>query len=177
MAINIIQWFLEQTTIVQYTLAIAAFFISFFLFIFLYKYLPRIPIRFIILRCMYTLLINWRYSDSVTYMQALVLLIYSILNGIALGLGIKDKSDFIVRCGIIASINMMLLYLGGRTSIIANYFQVSLHMYYLLHHWIGRIVILQGVLHAVLAISRRPVDNLAMPGIIVIVLLSASAFS
>ena len=85
-----------------------------------------------------------------------------------MGLGIKSTSDLISRSGMMASINLIPLFLGGRTSVLANFLGISLHTYYLAHHWIGRIVVLQGLLHVGLVIaSGKPwtFDSFQISGI------------
>lgn len=101
----------------------------------------------------YPLLLRRRYWSSVTRLQGAMVGGYVIINGFCMGLGIRNASDLMVRSGMMASINLIPLFLGGRTNILANFLGISLHSYYLAHHWIGRIVIIQSFLHAGLAIS------------------------
>ena len=71
-----------------------------------------------------------------------------------MGLGIQSTTDLISRTGVMASINMVPLFLGGRTSIVVDLLGVSMHSYYLAHHWIGRVVAVQGLIHAILAMRK-----------------------
>ncbi|CZR64892.1 uncharacterized protein PAC_14792 [Phialocephala subalpina] len=52
-----------------------------------------------------------------------------------------------------SSINMVPLFLGGRTSFIADRLGIPLHVYYLAHHWIGRMAVFEGILHTALAFT------------------------
>jgi len=85
-----------------------------------------------------------------------------------MGLGIKTRSDLISRSGLMASINLIPLFLGGRTNVLASFLGISLHTYYLAHHWVGRVVIIQGLIHvgSVIA-SRKPwtFDSFQISGI------------
>jgi hypothetical protein len=101
----------------------------------------------------YPLLIHRRYWASVTRLQGAMIGSYFIINGLCMGLGIKNKADLMARSGMMASINLIPLFLGGRTSMLANFLGISLHTYYLAHHWIGRLVIIQSILHIVLVIA------------------------
>jgi hypothetical protein len=101
----------------------------------------------------YPLLIRRRYWTSVTRLQAATIGSYYIINGFCMGLGIKNTTDLIARSGTMASINLIPLFLGGRTSMLANFLGISLHTYYLAHHWIGRLVIIQSLLHVALVIA------------------------
>jgi hypothetical protein len=117
----------------------------------------------------YPLLIPRRYNwKGVTRLQGAVLGGYFGINGFCMGLGITSRSELMARSGMLASINLIPLFLGGRTSVLANFLGISLHTYYIAHHWIGRLVILQGLLHVGLAItSGRPwtFDSFQISGI------------
>ena len=105
----------------------------------------------------YLLLISRWYWTSITRLQGLIIGSYYIINGFCMGLGIRSRADLIARSGMIASINLVLLFLGGWTSILANFLGISLYTYYLVHYWIGRLVIIQSLLHvALVIISRKP---------------------
>lgn len=101
----------------------------------------------------YPLLVHRRYFTSITRFQGLLVGSYVIINGFCMGLGIKNSSDLLLRSGTMAAINMIPLFLGGRTSVFANFLGVSLHTYYIAHHWVGRVVIIQGMVHVGLAIA------------------------
>lgn len=126
-------------------------------------------VLFYLSKCIAYPLIQRRYWTSVTGIQAIVLLTYVIVNGACMGIGItlKNTKGLMLRSGIMASVNMMPLFLGGRTSTLANGIGISLHTYHLVHHWVGRIVIIQGLLHASLAISGNTVGKHTISGIMV----------
>ncbi|TVY13064.1 Ferric/cupric reductase transmembrane component 7 [Lachnellula arida] len=101
----------------------------------------------------YPLLVQRRYWGAVTRLNGALVGSFIIINGFCMGLGIKNTSDLIVRSGTMASINLIPLFLGGRTSMFANFLGISLHTYYLAHHWIGRVVIVQALLHVSLVLA------------------------
>lgn len=101
----------------------------------------------------YPLLVHRRYWTSVTRLQGAMIGSYYIINGFCMGLGIRSRADLIARSGMMASINLVPLFLGGRTSMLANFLGISLHTYYLTHHWIGRLVVIQSLLHVALVIA------------------------
>jgi len=101
----------------------------------------------------YPLFVRRRYWRAVTRLQAALLGSYFAINGFCMGLGIRNASELISRSGMMASINLIPLFFGGRTSTLANFLGISLHTYYLAHHWIGRVVILQGLLHVGLVVA------------------------
>lgn len=101
----------------------------------------------------YPVLVRRRYWSSVTRLQGGLVGSYIIINGACMGLGIRTTSDLLIRSGVMASINLIPLFLGGRTSIISDFLGISIHTYYLAHHWIGRIVIIQSLVHVGLVIA------------------------
>jgi hypothetical protein len=100
---------------------------------------------YICLRIAYTLQ-QWHLVRVVS--RAVVLVIWFAVN-----ISIMASSDVMIRSGMLASVNLVLLFLGGRTSFLPEFLGVPLDAYYLAHHWIGRTVVLQGLLHAGLAVS------------------------
>jgi hypothetical protein len=90
-------------------------------------------------------------GSKVTISQALALLLYVAANGLCMGIGIHGRSDLMIRSGCIASINLIPLFLGGRTNMICNLLRIPLPTYHLLHHWIGLMVFFQSLIHATLA--------------------------
>ena len=121
-------------------------------------------------KCMvYPLVIQRRYWASITVAHAIFLLAYAITNGVCMGIAVKNSKDLMVRSGMMAMINLVPLFLGGRTSALADrLLGIPLHTYYIAHHWIGRVAVIQGVLHAILALtSNNAVDMRAISGIIV----------
>ncbi len=70
-----------------------------------------------------------------------------------------------------ASINLIPLLLGGRTSRLADVIGLSRSSYYLAHHWIGRTAIVEALLHAVIgsvqAANAHTFDPVAISGCIV----------
>jgi hypothetical protein len=110
---------------------------------------------FLLRRMIYPLLWpNPRWS-RITRFQTFLLGGYFIINGFCMGIGIHSTSDLISRSGLMASVNLIPLFLGGRTSMFSRVLGLSLHSYYLWHHWIGRVVVIQGLLHASLIFKSR----------------------
>ncbi|KAG9229646.1 hypothetical protein BJ875DRAFT_386916, partial [Amylocarpus encephaloides] len=56
------------------------------------------------------------------------------INGFCIGLGIHSRSDLMLRSGTMASINLIPLFLGGRTNVLTNFLGITLHSYYLAHY-------------------------------------------
>jgi hypothetical protein len=93
--------------------------------------------------------------SRITRFQTFLLGSYFVINGFVMGIGIHGTSDLISRSGLMASVNLIPLFLGGRTSMFSRVLGLSLHSYYLWHHWIGRVVVIQGLLHVSLIMKTR----------------------
>ncbi|KAG4258492.1 hypothetical protein FPRO03_03446 [Fusarium proliferatum] len=52
------------------------------------------------------------------------------------------------RAALAAILNLIPVVLGGRTCHVADFLGISLQFYYLLHHWMARISLLQSFVHA-----------------------------
>lgn len=77
----------------------------------------------------------------------------------------------------ITVINMMLLFLGGRTNFIADYFGIPLHIYHFAHRCLGRVVIAQAIVHAAINFSSRPDRLRLIIGLVAANLLVTNLFA
>jgi predicted ferric reductase len=105
-------------------------------------------------------LIRRRRWTSVTRIDFILLAVYVAVNAFCSGFGIgsldeRGTSALMRRSGLLSSVNMVLLFLGGRTNALIDAFDIPLHTYYLAHHWVGRLVVAQALLHAGLATASR----------------------
>ncbi|KAI8626617.1 hypothetical protein F5Y19DRAFT_488216 [Xylariaceae sp. FL1651] len=66
----------------------------------------------------------------------------------------------------LAVVNATPLFLGGRTNPFADFIGIPLSTYYIFHHFIGRVVIIEGSIHAVLAFRRSRLDQTTTSGYI-----------
>ncbi len=113
--------------------------------------------QFVFLRQISYPLLKRSYLPRMTRLQASFLGSYFVINGFCMGLGIRRGRncfhDLMIRSGTMAAINLVPLFLGGRTNTLANFMGISLHTYYLAHHWIGRVVVIQSLLHVAFTIA------------------------
>lgn len=117
-----------------------------------YVYYQQIP------RC-------FRGSKDVAWFDVLLLLTFLAVNALFLSLGVRDIDAFIQRSGLLCSINLLPLFLGGHMNILANYCGIGMQVYARLHRWLGRVAVLEGLLHAVVSISTQGSRFLAQPDI------------
>ena len=114
-------------------------------------FLPSI--RFLMLnRAAFPLLIQRRRGwPGVTRLEFALLLLYV---GVNIACLFKDGTSGLVgRSGQMSSVNMVTLMLGGRTNVLVDVCGIPLHVYYLAHHWIGRMATTQALLHVGLAMA------------------------
>lgn len=131
-------------------------------------------VRFVYLRYgYYQLAIPRRYWASVTVLQVIIFIFYIAANILALLLKVKSASEAMTRAGVVAVVNLVPLFFGGRTSFIADWLGISIHSYYLAHHWIGRMVVVESLIHVILAAnaSQKRCSKLTVSGIIVSILI------
>jgi hypothetical protein len=60
--------------------------------------------------------------------------IYIVINRFCIGLGIKSLLDLLTCSGIIVLINLILLFLSNRTSMLINFVSISFYTYYLVYY-------------------------------------------
>ncbi|KAI0003194.1 hypothetical protein F4779DRAFT_109708 [Xylariaceae sp. FL0662B] len=91
----------------------------------------------------------------ITKLNLVVCLALLLANMIATSLDIDDTFAFARRSGLVSAINLMPLFFGGHMNVIANYCGISLRAYTRMYRWLGRIVIIEGFIHMVVAVSIR----------------------
>ncbi|KAH6869641.1 hypothetical protein B0T10DRAFT_533794 [Thelonectria olida] len=94
-------------------------------------------------------------SFGVSGLQFSILVLYLAANGFLLGVGSGAKAELEKRAAAIASANLMLVFLGGRTNPLANFLQIPLASYYFGHSWIAIVATCEALLHSGLALSRH----------------------
>lgn len=102
---------------------------------------------------------------TVTVAEAITIFVFVGVNTL---LAIISRKESLPK---LAIINMVPLFLGGRTNIGADFLGVSLSIYQLTHHWLGRVVVLQSVLHCVFSFQSLAIGPSKITGVITAVLL------
>ncbi|KAH8878677.1 hypothetical protein GQ53DRAFT_834785 [Thozetella sp. PMI_491] len=106
-----------------------------------------------------------------TRVELLLLSAYIAGNGAAVALEAIKGATIASSAALAASINLVPVLLGGRTSRLADIIGVSRPTYYVAHHWIGRIAVVEGLVHAAIslhaAVGGPPFDPVAISGCIV----------
>lgn len=75
-------------------------------------------------------------------------------NAAACAIRVHTTADLAKRTGRISAINLVPLFLGGRTSLVASRLcGLSLPRHGLLHRWLGRIFVSEAIVHAVSSLA------------------------
>jgi predicted ferric reductase len=106
-----------------------------------------------------------------TCVELLLLSAYIAGNGVAVALKAIKGATVASSAALAASINLIPLLLGGRTSRVADVIGVSRPVYYAAHHWIGRTAIAEGLVHAAIGLHAvaqgQALDPIAVSGCMV----------
>ncbi|KAJ9130127.1 hypothetical protein NKR23_g12343 [Pleurostoma richardsiae] len=107
---------------------------------------------------LYRLLTPQWPSIGVTWLELLVFLSFLAANAYPLVMcAVRGGSLGVLgnTAAMMAVMNATPLFLGGRTNPLVDRIGIARHTYYLAHHWIGRVVVVEGLLHAGLALTDR----------------------
>lgn len=106
---------------------------------------------------------------EITRLQAVLLVVYGSINVVVLSLFLGDGPPLEQRAALVSTLNVITVFLGGRTNPLVDMANVSLRTYYFWHFWAGRVILIEGLIHAGLQIARRAnrSDSLAISGWIV----------
>ena len=114
-----------------------------------------LPLKILFLRNLaYPLLIRRNHWGSVTRFQAIVVTLYLAANTALISI-FAIYFDLGMGATKMALINLIPLFIGGKSNPIADFLGVPLQTYYLAHHCIGRIALAQAMIHAILMLSKK----------------------
>ena len=115
----------------------------------------RLIFSFLRKKLLYPLVLQRQKATSNINVFAFLRIILVVAANItACTLKISDRTELAKRCGTLFMINVVPLYLGGRTSLLVDrVLRLPLSEYSLIHRWIGRICVVQGLVHGVINAS------------------------
>jgi len=104
-------------------------------------------------------------------LELLLLLLYIGGNGAAVAIQATRGATIASSTVLASTINLVPLLLGGRTNRVADAIGVSRSSYYLAHHWIGRVAVLEALVHSAIGLvpsfQGHALDRVAISGCIV----------
>jgi hypothetical protein len=101
---------------------------------------------------------------DVTVITAAFLAAFIIANVVGCVLSVQTRVEFSLRLAKLCVTNVVFLYIGGRSNIILDkFFRLSHQEHHLLHRWIGRVSVTEGLIHGTIAMlqsgpSFNPID-------------------
>ncbi|KAI9750728.1 MAG: hypothetical protein M4579_006345, partial [Chaenotheca gracillima] len=95
-------------------------------------------------------------ASSISRVQTLCLISYLTANALCIGIIASSWTDVARNAAHISAANLVSLFLGGRTSLLANYvLRVDLNTYYFVHRWVGRVCLIEGLIHGILRLLQE----------------------
>lgn len=141
-----------------YAIAIAAIAASFLCFYVLENLarLIRASFRAIFLQLRYRYINpNWRGLDT-TWFHALLLATLWIGNASYLIVTVRSRQDLLHETALLFTVNLIPLALGSHMNAIVDLLQMGLDGYSRLHRWIGWLAVVEGLVHAAIALAEKP---------------------
>jgi hypothetical protein len=94
-------------------------------------------------------------SSDVTVMACFLILLFITANIVGTFLGIQSQPELSLRLARMCLTNTAILFLSGRSNLLVDkVFRISITEYHLLHRWIGRITVIEGLTHGTLSILQ-----------------------
>lgn len=100
--------------------------------------------------------------DICTYLEGLMVILLLALNVLVLTLGTHSTTDICRRAGILGVVHFVPLWTGLTFGLPADIFNINRTTLAWLHRWIGRICMLQSILHGTMVLARADSPILAM---------------
>jgi hypothetical protein len=121
-------------------------------------------------------------SSDVTIVAGFVILLLIVANVVGSAVFIRTRAELSLRLAKLSVANSAILYLGGRSNILLDkVFRLSYTKQQLMHRWIGRITVIEGLIHGIFEISQlrsavNPIDlSVRHLGILVLAMIYANA--
>ena len=94
-------------------------------------------------------------STDITIMAGSIIILFIIANVVGCALLVQSQSELSARLARMCITNLVVLFLGGRSNLIVDkIFRLSNTEYHLLHRWVGRVAVVEGLTHATLSIIK-----------------------
>jgi hypothetical protein len=87
-------------------------------------------------------------SSDVIVVTAIILTAFVIVNVVGCILSVQTRMELSLRLAKLCVTNIVFLYIGSRLNIILDKVFRLLHQeHHLLHRWIGRVLVTEGIIH------------------------------
>ena len=97
-------------------------------------------------------------STSLTRFHGIIITIYVVINIVCAAIGVSNLTQISTRLGTLALINVMPLMLG-RTNAFVDILRLNLSTYGIIHRWVGRVALIQGLVHISISMRARSLHH------------------
>jgi hypothetical protein len=94
-------------------------------------------------------------SSTANWFHVLLILIYLVGNALCLSIRFTSREQLMQQAGLLSTVNLIPLALGGHMNIFANRISLQTDTYNRIHRWVARVVVIEGLLHGVLALTSQ----------------------
>lgn len=117
-----------------------------------------------------------RGPSRITYFEAILLLLFLAGNVLCVAIGAKNTS-VTNRMGTLSVINLMPLALGSHMNFIASRCRIRPQSYERMHRWVGKVAIVEGLIHSVMAAAFKLPASHTPPAVIAAAVLATIYFT
>ncbi|CAK7237495.1 hypothetical protein SBRCBS47491_009996, partial [Sporothrix bragantina] len=97
-------------------------------------------------------------SDMAAWLDYAVLFVFLLANVLVLAIGNRDAADFVRRSASLSLANLVPLFLGSQMNSVANVLGLRLRAYSRMHRWLGRVAVVEGLVHMIAAVVLHKPD-------------------
>ncbi|KAF2849416.1 hypothetical protein T440DRAFT_508606 [Plenodomus tracheiphilus IPT5] len=102
-------------------------------------------------------------SSDITTMAGSIIILFIVANVVGCVLLVQSQSELSTRLARMCVTNLVVLFLGGRSNLLVDkIFRLSNAEYHLLHRWVGRVAVIEGLAHATISITKTRVATPAL---------------
>ncbi|KAH7304389.1 hypothetical protein B0I35DRAFT_495104 [Stachybotrys elegans] len=101
-----------------------------------------------------------RYLGIVTWVDLILPLFLILGNSLALSIGVSDVRGLGKRAGLVSTINIMPLFLGGQMNVTVKGYGVGAGFFAIIHRWLSGILVVEGTVHLIVTLSTERPDSL-----------------
>ena len=142
---DIIQWYAAALSIIFYNLGISIGFL-------------RTYATYHFLKCVFYPRVH-KYIRGTTRYHALLVIALLVGNVLCLTLGTHDRTEILQRTGLLSTVNLVPLALGSHMNSVVSCCGLGYEAYSAIHRWIGRVAVVEGVIHVILAVVSQTPDQ------------------
>jgi hypothetical protein len=100
-----------------------------------------------------------RRLGIVTWVDLILPLSLILGNSLALSIGVSDVRGFGKRAGLVSTINIMPLFLGGQMNMTVKGYSVGARFCALIHRWLSGILAVESTVHLIVTLSAKRPDS------------------